>query len=156
MKINNVTKVLEVKEDCPICGKSNKALYWCINHSSDEGYYFGVASHRIGQPNGYYLCNRCGYFRREFDHTYPISGITLFSDGRALGRQIRALSNFKDKASGLQIFDNAPHAVSTEDFEYTDINTLQYLINPNDFDYINEGLSKIAKKFEALDPDEVF
>lgn len=154
MKIKNVTKALEVKEVCPVCGKENKALYWCIDHSDDMNYYARTASHRIGQPNGYYLCNHCGYFRREFDHTFPAEGITIFSDSRALGRQIRALSNFNHKAAGMQLFDKAPHKVSMDDFEYTDINTMHYVINPNDFDYINEGISKMTKELQALNPDD--
>lgn len=155
MKIRNVTKVFEVKEVCPVCGKVNKALYWCIDHSDNEHYYDRTAMHRIGRPNGYYLCNHCGYFRREFDHSFPVEGITLFSDGRALGRQIRTLSKCKSEAAGLQIFDVAPREVSREDFEYTDIDSMSYPINPNDFDYINEGVSKMTKELEALNPDDL-
>lgn len=113
---NNIISIFKVREACPVCENSNLATYWHEDHSDDEDYYFDVPMHRIGQPNGFYLCRHCGYFIREYDCTCPNEGIVFDPKKIPFKRQLMALrANYKKVVKlDLQIKDLAYYKYEEE------------------------------------------
>ena len=98
-----IIKKFKISDKCPICGKNNIHFLWYGDHSDDPEYYFDVPSHRIGAPNGYYLCHYCGFYSKEYDNHYPDEGIAFNPKIIPLKRQLKTLQKNYRNLEGMRI-----------------------------------------------------
>ena len=99
-------KKIKCKAKCPICGNYNSHFLWYENHSDDPEYYSDVPSHRIGTPNGYYLCHYCGFYAKEYDNRYPDEKISFDPKIIPLKRQLKIIRKNYKKLEGMRIGDH--------------------------------------------------